>query len=190
MKNLTVSLQNSKRLVESGIKIIFLDIDGVLNRLGTMEEGRTTTEWNGYIGMEPELVERFNKLCADTHAKVVLSSTWRKSDTWLYDMRHNGLLCDFRGRTPQLTSRVRGEEIKDWLDKNPSVKCNTPTSCPYPCRAMCMGHNITKYVIIDDDSDMLPEQKESFFKTSYKFGLTQEIADKIEIYLKANGLLK
>jgi hypothetical protein len=42
------------------MKVIFLDIDGVLNRIGTFN--RTTTRWRGYIGMEPELVYRFNDL--------------------------------------------------------------------------------------------------------------------------------
>jgi hypothetical protein len=38
------------------------------------------------------------------------------------------------------------------------------------------------YVIIDDDNDMLDTQQHCFFQTSYKTGLTQEICDKITEY--------
>ena len=151
-------------------KIIFLDIDGVLNRLGTMEEGRTTTRWNGCIGMEPELVERFNTLVEDTGVSVVLSSTWRLDEDWLQSMKANGLNTDkFIGRTPRMPRKSggvemmeRGYEINAWINAND------------------MAH--AKIAIIDDDNDMLPSQK--LFRTNYRFGLTQEIADSIRYYFQ------
>ena len=44
---------------------------------------------------------------------------------------------------------MRGEEIKTWLEHHPEVE---------------------NYVIIDDDSDMLPEQLDNFVHTSNMHG--------------------
>lgn len=156
------------------MKIIFLDIDGVLNRLGTPMQGRTTTKWEGLIGMEPELVERMNALVARTGALVVLSSTWRLSKTWREDMRQNGLTFEFLDRTPYLQTGEgesfhhleRGEEIDAWI-------------CEYLTQDR--ERQLDAYAIIDDDSDMLPSQP--LFKTGYEKGLTQEIADAIAAHL-------
>jgi len=150
-------------LVIDTMKVIFLDIDGVLNRLGTPQEGRTTTQWNGFIGMEPELVQRFNSLVKKTGVQVVLSSTWRLSPTWREDMKGNGLDFEFLDRTESLydankSRRLdRGFEINKWLSEHPDVD---------------------KYVIIDDDSDMLPDQV--FVQTSYAHGLTKEVMERVE----------
>lgn len=143
------------------MKIIFLDIDGVLNRIGTRE--RTKTRWQGYIGMEPELVERFNDVVAKTGIKVVLSSAWRLADDWLETMKANGLKCEFLGRTPQLNgtnrSTGRGLEVKAWLDAQ-MVKSD---------------FFVEKYCVIDDSSDFLPEQ--ALFQTNYEYGLDPVMAE-------------
>jgi hypothetical protein len=46
---------------------------------------------------------------------------------------------------------MRGEEIKDWLQKNQEVQ---------------------EYAILDDDSDMLPEQMDKFYHCDGYFGLS------------------
>lgn len=146
--------------------IIFLDIDGVLNRLGTLEEGRTTTLWEGFIGMEPELVARFNELVKKTNAWVVLSSTWRRDRNWREVMAANGLDFEFLDRTPVHHRKPRGYEIYAWLRENRDLKT---------------------YAIIDDNADMLLLQKSHFFQTDFRFGLTQEIADAVATYLINSG---
>ncbi len=40
----------------------------------------------------------------------------------------------------------------------------------------CKEHNITNFVIIDDDDDTLPEQEPRFIKTIARYGLTFEQA--------------
>lgn len=167
------------------MKLIFLDIDGVLN---TTQTQILAGKRGGLIGMQPDLVQRFNQLVERTGAKVVLSSTWRLSKTWRKDMRENGLTMEFLDRTPHMPllggveSMERGKEIKAWLDAHPLIKCDTPTSCPPPTRAMCNGHKVEAYAILDDDSDMLPDQPH--FKTSfYDGGLTEEIAAAVEKHL-------
>lgn len=52
------------------MKVIFLDIDGVLNRHQQHE--------NGYCGTDPECVRHFNRLLANAPDwKIVISSAWR-----------------------------------------------------------------------------------------------------------------
>jgi hypothetical protein len=80
------------------MKVIFLDIDGVLNCWATTER------WRGYIGIDPKLAQRFAELV--TGAKVVLSSTWRCDPDWLKTMHANGVV-GFIDRTPLLPNRRR-----------------------------------------------------------------------------------
>lgn len=138
------------------MRLIFLDIDGVLNTSETKQRHR------GFIGMQPDLVQRFNELVRSTDAGVILSSTWRIDPNWEKTMRSCGLTCKFLGRTDRLPSGIRGEEIQEWLDK--------------------YTEPVEAYAIIDDDSDMLPHQPH--FKTSfYAGGLTDEIAEAIRKHL-------
>lgn len=140
------------------MKVIFLDIDGVLNCRQTIER------WDGFIGIDPVLVKNFLRIIDETGAKVVLSSTWRRDQNWRDVMRKNGLTCKFLGRTNISYVPKRGTQIKEWLDE---------------CKK-----TIDKYVILDDDTDMLPGQK--LFKTDfYNGGLTEEIAEKVIKYLNS-----
>lgn len=160
-------------------KIIFLDIDGVLNSTKSAEFCHKKYGGNGYGGFfseseEPTLVNVlwddecvgwFEKIVKETGASIVISSTWRN---------HYGLLAfhsmfklysvfdlDIVGKTPSLMSRNRGAEIQKYIDEN----------------------KISNYVILDDDSDMLESQMSNFVNTDCDFGLTKED------YLKAVKIL-
>ena len=61
------------------MKLIFLDIDGVLNYEGYERFTRSGTRF-----VDPVLIKRLKKIIDRTGAKVVLSSTWRRG---IYDMR-------------------------------------------------------------------------------------------------------
>lgn len=145
------------------MKVIFLDIDGVLNRLGSIEQQRTIHTFQGFVGFEPELVERFNNLVSETGAVIVLSSSWRNSKNWRSDMFQNGLnIKKLIDRTPHLPGKIRGYEIDAWLK---------------------VHANVENYVIVDDDNDMLPWHGRHMFQTNYASGLTIEIAEKIKTFL-------
>ena len=63
-------------------KVIFLDIDGVLNfeRWYQNVDGRNPGNLNGEEGdLDPECINRIIKICNETGAKVVISSDWRIS---------------------------------------------------------------------------------------------------------------
>ena len=55
-------------------KIIFLDIDGVLNSMDYFEQ---TKDCKGYTEINPEKVKLLKEIVDRTGAEIVLSSTWR-----------------------------------------------------------------------------------------------------------------
>ena len=132
-------------------KIIFLDIDGVLNSV------RSCAALRGYpwsfeaeqMGLFDEVALRLmRRAIEETGAKVVVSSTWRIRRT--IGELAAGLDMPVVGKTPRNNDeRRRGGEIKDWLTDHPEV---------------------TAYAIVDDDSDMLEEQHPFFVHTDGKEG--------------------
>jgi len=111
------------------MKVLFLDIDGVLNRVGTREHFR------GFMGIDPVLAFKVGKIILDTDAAVVLTSTWRHFQGGLEEVdRHVHKTFDV---TPAADTGFRGEEVKMWLDQHPEV---------------------TRYAILDDDSDFYADQ--------------------------------
>jgi hypothetical protein len=139
------------------MKIIFLDIDGVLN-------SHYDYERYGFDYIDSGLVEILKGIVFATKAEIVLSSTWRLNDSDRAFVRSalRYKMLDFVGITPYLESKPRAEEIKLWLENNPHV---------------------IRYAILDDDSDAGLGMEDSFFKTDYYFGLTCKIAENIINYL-------
>ena len=103
-------------------KIIFLDIDGVLNSMDYFEQ---TKDCKGYTEINHEKVKLLKKIVDRTGAEIVLSSTWRDlgkrknepehpmykylSDTLKeYDM-------EIIDHTPYI-GQDRPKEIRAWLD--------------------------------------------------------------------------
>lgn len=142
------------------MKVIFLDIDGVLWTGKSITPGHIDTFERGPISE----LNRIMRSVDDLH--IVISSTWRigKSLGCLQvHFEDQGFLFPERmiSVTPDLpqVGAVRGNEIQEWLDKHEHM-------------------NITSFVILDDDSDML-WLKPRLVKTSFHDGLTKADADEI-----------
>jgi len=136
------------------MKILFLDIDGVLN------SGRTLAAFGGYPhdfssqGMgkfDPVAIGLIQKLCIQTSCEIVLSSTWRIDHTCV--QAANALDLPIIASTPILNNTARGFEINAWLTEHPEVQC---------------------YAIVDDIDAMLDFQKPFFVQTDASLGLTLE----------------
>lgn len=164
------------------MKIIFLDIDGVLNSSRSFVAGlhRTETYQNKddpyYVKLttctiDPIAVDLINKILRDfDDAYIVLSSSHRKNfykikdrDQKLVAMQQyltslgliGARLIDW---TPSLDTR-RGGEIKHWLTENKDV--------------------VDAYAIVDDSSDMLEEQEDNFVHVNGHIGLSFDDYKKI-----------
>jgi hypothetical protein len=110
----------------NGRKIIFADIDGVLNCKRTANPRKLP-----YI-VDPLLLVRFKALVERAGAEVVLSSTWRYDPAGLFSAKHWGI--PFIDVTPDLPEQPRRDEILGWLKSHPAV---------------------TRFVVIDDEDDEL-----------------------------------
>jgi len=140
------------------MKILFLDIDGVVNNATTAQRHR------GFIGIDPYMALLVDRIIQATSCKVVLSSTWRMMADSREEVRK--MVCAFSDVTPVLHGEIRGFEIQAWLQKHPET---------------------TRYAILDDNADMLPDQGPNFFKTSWAMGLTEEIAKQVIEHLNAES---
>lgn len=164
------------------MKIIFLDIDGVLNHNlfyknsfeRRYEEGAIP---HPYSEIDPECVSYLNDLCSRTGVKIVISSTWRHSGLeYCKDvLTYHGFTGEIIGITP--TSRcgmcVRGNEIQKWIDDNSEMLCGSR-----------IGSNFKQYVILDDDTDMLYWQRNNYIQIDSHCGLTPNNCIKAENILK------
>ena len=146
-------------------KFVFLDIDGVLNSEQYYLEKPQHKRWKEFKGkldkhiawgvcnIDPKAVKLLNKLVAETNAKIVVSSSWRGDYALQTVFSLAGIIEPIYGETPRSEHRWRGAEIETWLKERQE---------PY------------KYVILDDDNDMLDTQRNNFIHTDWKVGLTEE----------------
>lgn len=148
------------------MKVIFLDIDGVLNYVCC------PYKINGFYFVDNEKVKLLQELVNKSGAKVVLSSTWRIGWFDVDNEIYSGLgeefialknkLLEFgiklSSRTPITEKRYRGNEIHMWLEN-------------------WKGDEITDFVILDDDSDMNPYM-DKLVQTSFETGLMPEHVEK------------
>lgn len=158
------------------MKVIFLDVDGVLNSKQSFEKTRKQYP-NKEIRFDtphPDHITWLNKITDATGAKLVISSCWRNEFSVMGWNRYFDLLdvhADVIGKTPKLDS-YRGTEIQCWLLEHQSKIIKYADSSWYIYK-----EPVESFVILDDDSDMenlLPY----LVKTNNEIGLTEEDADK------------
>lgn len=164
------------------MKVIFLDMDGVLNSIKYYNKRRMDREINGpfcdrygneklprhAMEIDPEAMALLKEFVEPNNITLVISSTWRK----LFSVEQMKELFALRGwdNAPIIgktqsynSSYCRGHEINGWLSENPDVE---------------------KFAIIDDDSDMTEDQKRNnFVHTRHATGLEQEHIEELKTIL-------
>lgn len=137
------------------MKVIFLDVDGVLNAYST-----NVCTKSGVQFVEDNLIEKLKRIIDKTGVNVVLSSDWR------YDRNYEEFNGDylelknklaeygiaFYGFTPEIYHENRGVEVDAYLKKHPEID---------------------KFVILDDRCDLAPH-KHRLVRTDPKIGLSDE----------------
>ena len=143
------------------MKVIFLDIDGVLNSYSYYENMETDEMLADPL--DRKCVQRLGRIVAATGARLVLSSSWRigwnkdpsRMDEACAELCH--VLSEYHmeifDRTALLGSRAK--EIRRWL----------------------LFHPFTRYVILDDaDADWEKYKlKKNLIKTDFEDGALQDI---------------
>jgi len=158
------------------IRVIFLDVDGVLNRISNgftaLDEGLDSDAHCldvDKVGVDRNLLGHLQHIVQKTEAVVVLSSSW-----WLEPLKKEGLhdLLERHGirvigHTPDFSKTCEGDrvdEIRDWLHQ----------------AAASSTMWVAEWVAIDDvdllamNSKLMPDH---FVKTSRQQGLSQERAE-------------
>lgn len=136
------------------MKVLFLDIDGVLNRYD-MFEGKGSREI-----ISDEMVTRINRVVKETGCSVVISSSWRLimslSELSLLLGEHGFLSETIIDRTPHIDRR--DNEILVWLRDHKDV---------------------TKFAVVDDEASDLTDVKDQLVQTSFDTGILDEHADQL-----------
>ena len=161
------------------MKIIFLDIDGVLNcengyKGGYCKYAELTVdnedEKDHYQQFYPPAKKFLNKLIDETDAKIVISSTWRISGIQFMRRvwKNEGMSGEIIDVTPSFRnlsidehyrSLPRGLEIDYWLKRKnfSQIFWSKKLQQEYIDKS-----EIENFIIIDDDSDMLYNQRDHF----------------------------
>lgn len=136
-------------------RLLFLDIDGVLNSTAFALRERTP----GVMGIDTNTIPLLHSILERADCDIVLSSTWR----YIYGLQETVQMMVHAGfkypeavvaRTPLIRGVSRGAEVHQWRTLQPHTG-------PYVC--------------LDDDADFLKGQP--LVQTSGYCGLTRVEAD-------------
>ena len=154
-------------------KLIFLDIDGVMNSTSFYEKTENFV-WGMFC---PDAVRNLNQIVKETGAEIVISSAWRLHmmlDELQLIFNKNKVIPRIAYGTPRLQYKYYENKTK------------VPRGCEI--KLMMEIYEVAEdYVIIDDDaSGILLAQKDHFFQTDPDLGLTDDVRDKVIKYLNRN----
>lgn len=139
-------------------KVLFLDIDGVLNNETTKEKFEEGP-FKYFTALDKKLLKLFLDWLEDKDIKIVISSAWRNHEDALEFLKKSGI---------------------DWFDKTENYGKR-----PYEIFRYCVDNNVVEMAILDDnDFGWHDKQRERFVQTSYIHGLRKKNLKKLEKILE------
>lgn len=145
------------------MKVLFLDIDGVLNS-EAWYRARPEGPWTEAREIDPEALWLLKATVAMTGCQIVVSSSWRIGRT-VDELRNVLPGLPVIAKTPVTTTgKVRGDEIAAFLQQHPEV---------------------TAHAIVDDNSDFHDDQP--LIRTEWKLGLRPRHCERIVELLGCNA---
>lgn len=148
------------------MKVIFLDIDGVLNPERNvrkqLKNNKSISSYN--IELDQECLHNLEWIVYHTHAKIVVSSNWRiggPCNPAILNLHKQleKINLDIFSFTPILGPKrfkLRGDEIRRWIRDS--------------------SYNIESFVILDDGGSMGPLTYTNLIRCPAEDGLTKECA--------------
>jgi len=147
-------------------KYIFIDIDGVLNTRNHLKQQKRETGSMSIKNWCPVACNNLKRVCKKYEAKLVVTSSWRHEYTQ-EELREifssngidGGLIVDATPsyvEVPVGKEYLRGYEIKYWLENYATDE--------------------HRYVIIDDELNILSEQEDNFVNVSDQDGFANLMA--------------
>lgn len=172
-------------------KILFLDMDGVVNSNNELEKYFSNLQQNGYTKENafkqfrkdfcystelifPVFAKRITTICEKCDCDIVWSTTWRTIREYRNNIEYARKMLIKRGipgerligYTPYLPYSFRHIEISTWLKT--------------------YGKKIKRFAILDDRQDAAYNTKRGrFFQTTIKDGLTEEITNQVITWLNS-----
>ncbi|MCK5178999.1 MAG: hypothetical protein KAR32_05660, partial [Candidatus Omnitrophica bacterium] len=190
---------------KEGLKVIFLDIDGVLvtdisRFIAEKWLGKKTPEENLVESLDPEAIANLKEIIQKTGAKIVISSTHRARGVFenmgkVYELIHKektdagvdiAPLC--REKNINFLQEVWriGKLPGEIIDITPIIipVKNDKKLIPwllkrrrgYEIYLWLKEHKVLRYVIFDDTEEMLEPQSENFIKCESHLGITEKNA--------------
>lgn len=152
-------------------RILFLDYDGVVNTPMWNEKGTKVS----YAFPEDGKVNNFqavqwvSHLCQKCKLDIVVTSSWREEKNYRECLINGGLRKGIviAGALPVDDKRTRGELIRDYLLSHPEIGF---------------------YIILDDEDDLLPAQRDFLIKVNESYGFSEpEYHRCIDLYLRSKS---
>jgi len=166
------------RLSDENMKVIFLDIDGVINNWiyldNLFDKTKDHSVYRSISGFDPGSIKIVKDIQKEFDAKIVLSSTWRNLEDGykavktvfdIWDKTPCIRVKGYKGRYFHFSEYIpRYYEIHSWFDEHPEV---------------------TNFVILDDDPDASDEKlKKHHILINEEHGLQEVDIPKIKETLK------
>ncbi len=156
------------------MKVIFLDIDGVLNDNNTYNTDRTPV---GFCGIEDRFIALLKEIIDQTGAIIILCSSWK--DFWEDETFPDKKYLD--EKFDKFEMKIAGITKDDWVNRGEGI-----------FNYLTENKDIENYVVIDDDIFGDYEEfgiLDHLVKTEEEFGITKEdVLKAIEILNKKDEL--